>query len=294
MDKERVWPVIDRFIDMQDSRGKNVAVRALNLTKDKRAIGYLSKIALSDDMENSHQAIWGIGKIDGHEGTEALIKLLREGNETQRISAAQAVYFLPENERVKAQGEVEKLVKSPDVSDEMLFSLANVLYLEPFKSLLMDINVKPSVKVRALQSIIAAGTQKAVDIAGISIDDSNSDVRLAAIVAISEIGTENAIPYLAHATEDKQPEIRKTAVIALAGFYAAEPVISALSATLNDTDEGVRKAAIDAFALLGKPNDEMVSILKNASDSNKDPYVSEKAHDILRQWGQDKANNQLQ
>jgi HEAT repeat protein len=152
----------------------------------------------------------------------------------------------------------------------------------------MDIDVKPSVKVRALQSIIVAGTEKAVDIAGISINDSNSDVRLAAIIAMSEIGTDNAIPYLANATEDKQPEIRKTAVIALAGFYAAEPVISALSAALGDTDKGVRKAAIDAFTLLGKPNDEMVSILKNASANNTDPYVSEKALDILRQWGKDK------
>jgi HEAT repeat protein len=284
LDKERVWPVIDRFIDMNDTRGKNVAARALVLTNDKKAIGYLSKIALSDDTESSQLAIWGISKIDGPEGTDALIKLLKEGNDSRRIFAAQAAYFLPENERAKAQGEVEKIMKGSDVSDEMFFALAKVSYLEPFRSLLTDINVKTSVKIRALKSL-AAGNEKAVDIIGISIDDSNPDVRLEAVNAMSEIATENSIPYLVHATEDKQIEIRKAAVNALAGLYAAEPVISALSRAIDDTDEGVRMAAIDAFEFLGKPNDEMVSILKNASAKSKDSYVSEKALYILKQWG---------
>jgi HEAT repeat protein len=284
LDKEKVWPVIDRFIDMQDSRAKNAAARALILTKDKRAIGYLSKIALSDDTENSQLAIWGIGKIDGSEGTEALIKLLKEGKETQRIYAAQAVYFIPENQRAKAQGEVEKIMKGSDVSDEMFLALAKVLYLEPFRSLLTDINVKTSVKIRALKSL-TAGDEKAVDTIGISIDDSAPDVRLEAVNAMSEIATENSIPYLVHATEDKQSEIRKAAVNALAGLYPAEPVVSALSRAIDDTDEGVRRAAIDAFEFLGKLNDEMVSILKNASANSKDSYVSEKALYILKQWG---------
>ena len=288
LDKERVWPVIDRFIDMKDRRGKNVAARALILTKDKKAIGYLSKIALSDNTESSQLAIWGISKINGPEGTEALIKLLREENESNRIYAAQAVYFLPENERAKAQGEVEKIVKGSDVSDEMFSALAKVSYLEPFRSLLTDINVKPSVKVRALKSISAAGNEKAVDIVGISIDDSNPDVQLAAVNAMAQIATENTIPYLIRSTEFKQPEIRKAAVNGLAGLYAAEPVMSALSKALDDTDEGVRRAAIDAFNLFGEPDDKMVSILKNASAKSTDPYVSEKALSILKLWGKDK------
>jgi HEAT repeat protein len=287
-DKERVWPFIDRFIDMQDMRGKNVAARALILTEDKRAIGYLSRIALSGDMETSQQAIWGIGKIDSPEGTETLIKLLREGKESHRVFAAQAVYFLPENERAKAQGEVEKIVKGSDVSDEMFFALARVSYFEPFRSILKDIDVKPSVKIRALRSLAAAGTEKAVDIVGISFDDSVPDVRLEAINTMAEIADENAVPYLVRATGDKEPEIRKAAVNAIAGFYVIEPVLSVLSAALGDSDEGVRKTAINAFALLGKPNDKMVSILKNASAKSKDPYVSEKALQILKQWGKDK------
>jgi HEAT repeat protein len=288
LDKERVWLVIDRFIDMKDSRGKNVAARALILTKDKKAIGYLSKIALSDDTESSQLAIWGISKIDGPEGTEALIKLLREENESNRIYAAQAVYFLPENERAKAQGEVEKIVKGSDVSEEMFLALAKVSYLEPFKKLLTDTNVKPSIKVMALKSLSDAGNEKAVDIVGISIDDSNSNVQLAAVNAMAQIATENTIPYLVRSTEFKQPEIRKAAVNGLAGLYAAEPVISALSKALDDTDEGVRRAAIDAFNLFGEPDDKMVSILKNASAKSTDPYVSEKALSILKLWGKDK------
>jgi HEAT repeat protein len=216
-DKERVWLVIDRFIDMHDKRGKNAASRALILTKDKKAIGYLTKISLSDDMESSQMATWGIGKIDGPEGTETLIKLLREGNESRRIFAAQAVYFLPENDRTKAQGEVEKVMKGPDVSDEMFFALAKVSYLEPFRSLLTDINVKTSVKIRALKSL-ASGDEKAVDIVGISIDDSVPDVRLEAVNTMAEIATDNTIPYLVRAAEDKNPEIRKAAVNALLAY----------------------------------------------------------------------------
>ena len=287
-DKERVWLVIDRFIDMKDRRGKNVAARALILTKDKRAIGYLSKIALSDDTESSQLAIWGISKIDGPEGTEALIKLLKEGDEPRRIYAAQAVYFLPENEKAKAQVEVEKIVKGSDVSEEMFLALAKVSYVEPFRSLLTDIDVKTSVKIRALKSLSTAGTEKAVDIVGISIDDSAPNVRMEAINAMAEIATDNTIPYLVRATGDKQIEIRKAAVSALAGLYAAEPVISALSAAINDTDEGVRRAAIDAFSSFGEPDDKMVSILKNASAKSTDSYVSEKALSILKLWGKDK------
>src|SRR3989304_10631536 len=288
LDKEKVWPVIGRFIDMKDSRGKNVAARALILTKDKKAIGYLSKIALSDNTESSQLAIWGISKIDGPEGTEALIKLLREENESNRIYAAQAVYFLPENEKAKAQVEVEKIVKGSDVSEEMFLALAKVSYLEPFRSLLMDVNVKPSVKVRALKSLSDAGNEKAVDIVGISIDDSNSNVQLAAVNAMAQIATENTIPYLIRSTEFKQPEIRKAAVNGLAGLYASEPVLSALSKALDDTNEGVRRAAIDAFNLFGEPDDKIVSILKNASAKSTDPYVSEKALSILKLWGKDK------
>ena len=293
LDKDKVWPVIDTFIDMQDSRAKDVAARALILTKDKRAIGYLSKIALGDDLDSSKLAVWGIGNIDGDEGAEALIKLLKE-DEPLRIFAAQAVYFLPENKRAKAQGEVEKILKGPDVSDEMLSALAKVSYSEIFRSLLTDINVKPSVKVMALKSLAEVGSEKIVDIVGISIDDTVPDVRLEAIKTMAEIATDNTIPYLVHATEDKQPEIRKAAVNAFASLYAAEPVITALSRALDDTDEGVRRVAIDTFNLFGKPNDEMVSILKNASAKSKDPYVSEKALDILKQWGIDKDENQIQ
>ncbi|MFH1703841.1 MAG: HEAT repeat domain-containing protein [Nitrospirota bacterium] len=288
IDKERVWPVIDRFIDMKDSRGKNVAARALILTKDKKAIGYLSKIALSDDIENSRLAIWGISKIDGPEGTDALIKLLKEGDESRRIFAAQAVYFLPENERAKAQGEVDKLVKRPDVSEEMLLALAQVSFVEPFKNLLNDKDIPAKTKRKALIALATSGTEKAVDIAGLYIDDSDSNVRMEAVNLMADFATDNTIPYLVRAAEDKKPEIRKAAVNALAGLHAAEPVISALSRALDDTDEGVRRAAIDTFNLLGEPDDKMVSILENASAKSADPYVSEKALSILKLWGKDK------
>lgn len=285
--RELVWPVIDRFINMQDRKSQDVVVRALNLTKDTKAIKYLTKIALSDDLENSQQAIWGIGTIGSPEATETLIKFLREGSESNRISAAQAVYFLPEEDRAKVQKEVIKIVKDPDVSDRMFPALAQVSYLEPFRNILMDINVKPSLKVRAIKSLAAVGSEEFVDIIGISINDSVSDVRLEAVNAIAYIGEENAIPFLVSATKDKQPEIRKAAVKGLAG-HIAEPVVSALDAALSDIDEGVRRAAIDTFSFLGEPDENMVSILKNASAQNKDPYVSERARYILKHWGKDK------
>jgi HEAT repeat protein len=289
IDKERIWQVIDRFIDMPDMRGKDVAARALILTKDKKAIGYLSKIALSDDIDNSRLAIWGIGKIDGAEGTDALIKILREGNGSHQIFAAQAVYFLSETERPKAQGEIEKIIKGSDVSDEMLSGLAEVNYVEPFRSLLTDINVKPSVKVRALKALATAGTGKAVEIAGICIDDSDPIIQMEAINTMAEIGTETTFPYLVRATEDKKPEIRKAAVNALGKLYHPDsPALPALSNALDDIDEGVRRAAIDAFSFIGEPNDEVVSILKSASSKSTDPYVSEKALFLLRQWKKDK------
>jgi HEAT repeat protein len=285
--KECIWPVIDRFINMQDRKGQNVAARALALTKDKKAIGYLSKIASHDDLDNSRQAIWAIGKIDGPEGTGFLIKYLREESGQRQIFAAQAVNLLPKTERAKAEGEIEKIVKSPDVSDEMLFSLAQVSYMEPFKRILTDKKVETTVKVKALRSLAIAGTEKSVDVVGISINDSATDVRLEATDALADIATENTIPYLIRALGDKEPEIRKAAANGLSGFSPEESVLSALSTALDDPDEGVRRSAIDAFLQLGEPNDAMVSILKNASSKSTDPYVSEKALYILKLWGKD-------
>jgi len=284
LDKERVWPFIGTFVDNPDTKARNAAARALLLTGNKRAIPYLAKIASGEDIENSQLAIRAMGKIGGPEGAEALVSLLRGENEPRRALAAQAVKFLPEADRAKAEKEVRKIIVRPDVADEMLAALVQVSYLEPLKHLLGDAGASPDLKSRALGAL-AAGSEEAVETAGIAVGDSSPAVRLAALNTITEIGTENALPHFVRAAGDKEAEIRKAAMSGLARLGPTPPVLTALSGGLEDPDPGVRKAAIDGFDQFGKPDNQMVSILKNAAVNGTDPYVSKKASSILQRWG---------
>ncbi len=284
LDKEKSLPFIEMFINMPDPKGQDAALRALSLTKDKRAIELLSNISQGDDIENSRQAILTMGKMDTPEAAAAIIKLLREGDTGQQAIAAQSAFLMSQEIGSEARKEVEHLIRKGDVSDELITALVDISYLKPLGILMSDISSKKDLKIRALRIMGMEGTSVTIETITIGLEDKDVEIRLEALKAMSSIATDNAIIHLVKATEDRDAKVRRAAIKGLAGFSASEMVVSALSGRLNDRDSAARKEAIDAFDTFGRPDKNIVSILNNAK-VNSDPYVSQKAAYILEKWG---------
>jgi len=284
LDKEKIWPILDRLMGQSGEREKGIIARALLLTRDRRAILYLSRIASAGSLENSRQAIYAIGKIGGPEAAAALTKLLREGDAQRQASAAQAVHFLPKGVGLDARAEVEKIAREEGVSDALLQALAEVYYLEPLEKLLKDPTSRPELKVRALKAMAEIGSEKTIGVMSTGLNDKDPQVRVASVEAISAGVAEAAIPYLIKATEDQDAKVRSSAVRGLSEFPGDGRVVEALGKAIDDRDEKVRRAAMDAFELLGEPSKAMIAIVSN-SENHKDPYIANKAGSILRYWG---------
>jgi HEAT repeat protein len=127
------------------------------------------------------------------------------------------------------------------------------------------------------------GSEKNIDPISSGLDDAAVEVRLATVEALGTIAAEQAIPHLIRATEDKDPGVRSGAVKALSGFPGDDAVVRALGKALYDSDESVRKEAVDSIGLLGQPSEEATAILRKCRE-HKDAYVAKKASSILRYW----------
>jgi HEAT repeat protein len=285
LDRDKIWPIADRLLDRSGDREQAAIARALFLTNDRRAIPYLARIASKGSAENARQALYAIGKIGGREAATALITLLNEGDAERQAIAAQAVHFLPKEDGADARTEVEKIVKKEPVSDVLFYAMAGVSYLEPFEKLLKDQTLKPELKIRALKALAErGGTDKAIETAGIGLNDTAPQVRLATVEAMGASMSEASIPYLVKAAKDEDAKVRRGAIRALSAFPGDDGVVEALGKAVDDKDENVRRDAINALALLGKPNEAMIAILSNCR-THKDPYVANKADSIMTYWG---------
>jgi HEAT repeat protein len=282
VDKNRLWPVIDGLMDQSGEREKGIMVRALFLTKDARAVRYLSRIS-STSTENSKQAIYTIGKIGGPEAATALIRILRGRDASRQAWAAQAVHFLSKEDGLQARAEVEKIVKGERVPDALLQALAETSYLEPLRKLMQDPASKKELKIRALKAL-SKGGEKTIEVMGMGLNDKAPQVRLASVEAMTPLAAEEAIPYLIRATKDQDAKVRSSAIKGLSEFPGYDNVVEALGKAINDPNESVRRGAVDALGLMGEPNEELKAILENCK-KHKDPYIVNKASSIMRHWG---------
>jgi HEAT repeat protein len=283
VDRNRIWPIVDGLMDQSGEREKGIIVRALILTNDRRAIRYLSRISSTGSMEISKQAIYGIGKIGGPEAAAALMRLLREGDTWRQAWAAQVVFFLPKEDALEVRAEVEKIVREERVPDALLEALAEISYLEPLEKLMRDPASKPELKTRALKALATKGAEKTIEVMSIGLNDKAPQVRLASVEAMGSLSAEPAIPHLIKATQDKDAKVRRGAIRGLSEFPGNENVIEVLGKLIDDPDESVRREAVDALGLMGKPGEVMIAILLNCKN-HKDPYVANKAGSILNYW----------
>lgn len=284
VNKDKTWAIIDGLMDRSGEREKNIMARALLLTQDRGSIKYLSRIAMGGGTDTSRQAIYAIGKIGGPEAVSVLMNLLR-GKESQlQARAAQAVHFLSREDGIEARAEVERIARGEGTSDVFFLALAEVSFLEPLEKLMKDPAAKADLKIRALKAMAAMGKEETIHVMSIGLHDKAPQVRLASVEAMGIIVSEAAIPYLIKASENEDAKVRSAAARALAEFPGDDAVARALGKAINDPDENVRKAAVDAFDDLGKPSEAMIKILRESKNHN-DPYVANKVESILNYWG---------
>ena len=287
VDKDKIWPVVDSLTDIQGEREQGAIVRALVSTNDRRAVKYLARIASTDTGDNSRQAIYGIGRIGGAEAATVLIKLLKEGDAQRQARAAQAVYLLSRGDGSAARAEVERIVRGERVSDALLQALVEAPDSEPLEKLMKNPASKPELKMRLLKALGNQGLEKNIEIMGAGLNDKTPQVRIASVEAIGAVAVEAAIPHLIRATEDKDAKVRSGAAKALSAFPGDDSVAQALGKTIHDTNEIVRKSAVDSLELLGRPSEVGAAILRE-SRNHKDPYVAKKASSILKYWDLEK------
>jgi len=284
VDHKNIWAIFDRFMDQSDEREKGIMTRALFLTKDRRAIQYLSRLGSNGSLDNSRQAIFAMGKIGGPEAASALMRIVREGDAERQAIAVQAVSFLPTGDGADVRFEIDRIVKEGKASDQTLRALAGVSYLEPLEKLMKDPASKPDLKVRALRAMAERGSENTIPVMSIGLNDEAAQVRLESVKAMGYFTAEPAIPHFVKATEDKDAKVREAAARALAEFPGNYEVTKALGKAIHDEDERVRRAAVEGLSMLGKPSKEVIEILADCEKNHKDPYVASKAAHILRSW----------
>jgi HEAT repeat protein len=282
--KDRFFAVIEGLMDQPGEKEKGIMARALLLTRDKRAIKYLSIIASTSSIENSRQAIYAMGRIGGPEAASILLSLLREGDSQQQAMAVQAVSFLPPGEGAEARAEIEKAVQEGRLSDQALQVLVAIPYLEPLEKLMKDPASKPALKVRVLRAMSVGRSEITIKVMSLGLNDEALQVRLATVEAMGASGGDAAIPYLVKATEDKDAKIREAAARGLADFPGDPNAAKGLAKAMYDEDGKVRRSAVDALSTLGEPSGDVTEILKDCEKNHKDPYVAMKAGHILRTW----------
>jgi len=283
LDREKIWPLIDGFMDQPRESDWGVIARVLALTNDRRAIKPLLIIAAAGDKESSTQAIYTIGKLGGPEAEKFLLGLLREGDSQRQVAAAQAVHFLPEAEKSDACAEIEKAVRQETVSDAFFYALAGAPCAQALKALIKDPAFKSELKIRVLKSMAQVKSED-FEVMSMGLSDTAPQVRLMSVELLGAVGTEAAIPYLVKATEHEDPKVRLGAVKGISRFSGDDHVAEALGKAVDDTDPSVRRQAVDGLRMLGQPTDTMTKILKKC-ESHKDPYVADKAGSILSAWG---------
>jgi HEAT repeat protein len=290
--KDRIWPLFDALIGQPGDKEQGVILKALILTNDKKAIEYLSRIAFTGSVDNSRLAIYTIGKIGGPEAEPILMRLMKEGDVQRQARAAQAVYFLPKGEGLAARAEVGRIVREEKISDVLIQALAEAPDLEIIEKIMKDKTSKPDLKMRILKVMANQGSERNMNAISACLDDPAPEVRIASVEAMGTIASEAAIPHLIRATQDSDPRVRNGAARALSGFPGDDAVVQALGKAIYDTDETVRKAAVDAIGLLGQPSEAAAAILRKSTD-HKDPYVANKASSILRYWNLDGASDAM-
>jgi HEAT repeat protein len=284
VDRDRIWPIIDGLLDQSGEAEKEIITRALVLTNDRRAIGYLSRISSTGSGEISKRAIYGMGKIGGPEAATALVRLLREGGAWQQAWAAQVAFFLPKEDALEVRAEVEKVVREERVPDVVLESLAAISYLEPLELLMKDPALKVELKVRALKALATRESEKTIEVMSIGLNDETPQVRLASVEAMGSLAVQQAIPYLMEATKDKDAKVRQAAIRGLSEFPGNEGVVEILGKLTDDLDQSVRREAVDALRFMGEPDEVMIQILLKCR-KHEDPYVANKAASIWQYWG---------
>lgn len=283
LDKERSWQVIRALQSSPSEPVQREVVRVLAVTKDARGLQWLEALSFSPSEELAEQAILTIGLMGGLESERVLRNVLAKGDMDQKARAAKGLALMPAEERQRAERDLIFLVREGETADPILAAMIATTYVAPLEKILRDPQADAAFKTRILDVAAEHGTERTIETIVQALDDKDPEVRLAAVQAMNAIITEGALPYFLRAASDNDGRVRAAAANGLGRFWLEAPIISALEKGLHDREEAVRKASIEAFSELGKPDEAVEEVLR-AATRNDDRYVSDQARSLLKYW----------
>ena len=213
-----VWAAFNN----EDPDHRVAAAEILGGMGNRWAIGPLAEAALYDvERRVRIAAAKALGKLEPIEALQRMLGPLERGNSQVRVAAAEAMAYLR--------------------NGNALVPLAEAALLDDVKA----------VRTAAAMSMGVLDSERAVQLVLPFLEDARGNVRLAAVEALANIGNESAAEHLPDLVLfDELVGVRRAAARAIGSLrpdWLPEPILQAL----ENEDAELRRAAVDAFRLLG-------------------------------------------
>ena len=212
-----IIPKIVRILQDKNPKAKDIRGQAINLLK-------------------------GIARIGSKDAESALVEILHNGSESERLHVATNLIDIGYKERIP-------------------------LLIDVFKDSKYDL----STRLKAAEYLIEQGfTKEVLSILPTLIEASEEDneyVRTGIIKFLGDTSSKEAIPLLLSAIQDEYPEVRRNAIYSLAKLRAKKSVQIIIKLLQEDPDDSVRSSAAQA---LGSINSEEKEVIPALIESLKD------------------------
>ncbi len=238
-----------------DPRVRANAIEALALLDDRKVVGLLQPYLYDSHQRvraNAAKAIWKFGDF---EVTSVIREMLGHEEKRQKISG---IYALGEVRIETFHRNLLNFLKDPD----------------------------PDVRRNSVVALRKYGKSENLPVLLPLLSDPVVEVRVQVVLAIAELGRENWMPHLLeHFGREEVPFVRAT-IVSQIGKFGGESQAEQLAIGLEDRDQGVVSAAIEAIGKLkaSSPSAGMVLTIRRFLKS-ENPKVKAESIRVLWNWG---------
>jgi CHAT domain-containing protein/HEAT repeat protein len=230
-------------------RTRRWASKSLRTFGDHGTIPALIRALRDSDETVRFHAARAMEAIPDKRATSTLVATLRDSSTGVRRSAARALGAIGDRGAVPAL--IEGLRSGGAVAESVEHALS-LIGDASSTSLLLPLLDAPAaeLRLRVLRVLEELEDKAAGPRVLRMLDDADPEVRLRAIRALRTVGGATAVPRLAAALNDADPEVRRIAAYSLEAV-GDERAVPSLLARLSDPDPSVRRAAAAACGKIG-------------------------------------------
>lgn len=216
-------PVLRRAMSDEDARVVRAALEGLGRLKDARSADWIINLSGSADADTARAALEALGELGGEKAEAALLRAAEGTRPELRVAAAYSLARLG-----RARG---------------------FLLLDGF---LEEVDGAYPEGLLAARYLGRLGRLNGIDYLARAGKNADSSLRLVAIEALGGSGDPRAALPLAELSGDSDAPVRLAAVLALWKVGTPRAVRALKRAAKKDADAGVRSAAREALAALGR------------------------------------------